>query len=77
MSCPDEAPYFIGTETMPLLPIIALFLAAIALFAAGSPLGALPLMAGTIALSLKIGMPVTKPVPRGEARRSAHPLMFR
>jgi hypothetical protein len=62
---------------MPLLPIIALFIAAVALFAVGSPLGALPLMAGTIALSLKIGMPVTKNEPRAETRRSAHPLMFR
>ena len=62
---------------MPLLPIIALFIAAIALFAAGSPLGGLPLMAGTIALSLKLGMPVTKTQARTETRRSTHPLMFR
>lgn len=45
---------------MPFLPIIVLFATGLTLLAAGSPLGGIFLVLATIAVSLKLGMPVVK-----------------
>jgi hypothetical protein len=63
---------------MPLLPIVTFFATALGLFAAGSPLGAVPLMLGAVALSMKLGMRVKQDtdrlrparVPAGQRRRA-------
>lgn len=68
---------------MPLLPTFGLFAAALALFAVGSPLGAVPLVIGVIGVSLKLGMPVVTDtqrrahVPATRQPASAHDLVRR
>lgn len=53
---------------MPFLPIIVLFATGLTLLGAGSPLGGIFLVLATIAVSLKLGMPVVKHPPHRHDR---------